>query len=160
MDIQELLQKPNVRINIVGDSIAAGAGSAVITLADGENYRKASLSDISVGDFVLTGGELPAAIIVDAVSRLIPGVLADSICFEDESIASGLLEYPQYTKPAEFMGLCVPDVLLRGNHSEISEWRRERALYETAVHRPDLIDGARLDKEDILMLEKINNSLS
>ena len=130
---------------------------------EGIDYRVEQLiidELISVGDFVLTGGELPAAIIVDAVSRLIPGVLADSICFEDESIASGLLEYPQYTKPAEFMGLCVPDVLLRGNHSEISEWRRERALYETAVHRPDLIDGARLDKEDILMLEKINNSLS
>ena len=113
---------------------------------------------ISIGDFVLTGGELPAAIIVDAVSRLLPGVLADDICFEDESIASGLLEYPQYTKPVEYMGLRVPDVLLKGNHSDICKWRREKALTETAIHRPDLLENAPLTKEDILTLEKINNS--
>ena len=111
---------------------------------------------ISVGDFVLTGGELPAAIIVDAVSRLIPGVLSDNICFEDESIASGLLEYPQYTKPASYCGLDVPDVLLKGNHGDIVEWRRQKALEVTAKHRPDLIDKANLSKSDILYLEKIN----
>ena len=113
---------------------------------------------ISIGDFVLTGGELPAAIIVDAVSRLLPGVLADDICFEDESIASGLLEYPQYTKPVEYDGLRVPDVLLKGNHSDISKWRREKALQETVAHRPDLLDKAELSKDDILLLEKIIKS--
>ena len=112
---------------------------------------------ISIGDFVLTGGELPAAIILDAVSRLLPGVLADDVCFEDESIASGLLEYPQYTKPAEYMGLRVPDVLLKGNHSDIEKWRREKALAATSIHRPDLLDASKLTKEDILILEKLDN---
>lgn len=114
---------------------------------------------ISVGDFVLTGGELPAAIIVDAVSRLIPGVLSDDICFEDESIASGLLEYPQYTKPASYMGLNVPEVLLRGNHKDIVKWRREQALKETIKHRPDLIENSSLTKDDILFLEKNNTQI-
>ena len=113
---------------------------------------------ISVGDFVLTGGELPAAIIVDAVSRLIPGVLSDDICFEDESIASGFLEYPQYTKPAEYDGLKVPEVLLNGNHADIVKWRREMALLTTIEHRPDLIDKECLTKSDILFLEKHNNT--
>ena len=110
--------------------------------------------EISIGDFVLTGGELPAAMIIDAVSRLIPGVLSDSVCYEDESIASGLLEYPQYTKPCEIEGLKVPDVLLKGNHADICKWRREMALIETLKHRPDLINSETLTKQDILFLEK------
>ena len=111
---------------------------------------------VSVGDFVLTGGELPSLIIVDAVSRLIPGVLSDDVCFEDESIASGLLEYPQYTKPASYMGLDVPDVLLKGNHADIVAWRREMSLKDTVKYRPDLIDGRKLTKADLLYLEKNN----
>ncbi len=113
---------------------------------------------ISIGDFVLTGGELPAAIIIDAVSRLIPGVLADSVCYEDESIAGGLLEYPQYTKPAEYCGLKVPDVLLGGNHKDINLWRRHKSLELTLKHRPDLLDDAsKLSKEDILYLEVLKS---
>ena len=113
---------------------------------------------ISVGDFVLTGGELPALTIIDAVSRLIPGVLADNVCFEEESIASGLLEYPQYTKPYEFDGLKVPDVLLSGNHADITKWRRRQALEETLINRPELLSSAELTKSDILYLEELNKT--
>lgn len=95
--------------------------------------------EISVGDYVLTGGELPACILIDAVSRLIDGVLADASCYENESIASGLLEYPQYTRPAEWHGQKVPQVLLDGNHAEIEKWRRAAALELTAKNRPDLL---------------------
>ena len=84
--------------------------------------------EISIGDYVLTGGELPAAVLVDCVSRLIPGVLPDDECHEDESIESGLLEYPQYTKPAEYEGMKVPDVLLSGHHANIVKWRRRKAI--------------------------------
>ena len=111
---------------------------------------------ISIGDFVLTGGELPAAMIIDAVSRLLPGVLSDSVCFEDESIAGGLLEYPQYTKPAIFDGLAVPEVLLGGNHKDITAWRRRKALEITLKFRPDLLkNNDKLTKDDILYLEQL-----
>ena len=110
---------------------------------------------ISVGDYVLTGGELAACIVVDAVARLVPGVLADNVCFEDESIASGLLEYPQYTKPPVFEGIKVPEVLLGGNHNDITTWRRKKALEQTLKHRPDLLNAEKLTKDDILYLEQI-----
>ena len=95
--------------------------------------------EISIGDYVLTGGELPACILIDCVSRMIPGVLADASCFEDESIAAGLLEYPQYTRPVEYKGQRVPDVLLSGNHAEIEKWRLKKALEITKKNRPDLL---------------------
>ena len=110
--------------------------------------------EISIGDFVLTGGELASAMIIDAVSRLLPGVLSDNVCFEDESIASGILEYPQYTKPAEFEGIKVPEVLLKGNHDDIQRWRRQKALEITLERRPDLLTCDVLTKDDILYLEK------
>ena len=112
---------------------------------------------ISVGDYVLTGGELAACIVIDAVSRLVPGVLPDTVCYEDESIASGLLEYPQYTKPPVFEGIKVPEVLLGGNHNDITTWRRHKALEQTLKFRPDLLDADKLTKDDILYLEQINN---
>lgn len=96
--------------------------------------------EISVGDYVLTGGELPACILVDCVSRLIDGVLASAECYENESIASGLLEYPQYTRPYEFHGVKVPDVLLSGHHAKIAEWRASEALRLTKEKRPDLLE--------------------
>lgn len=103
--------------------------------------------EISVGDYVLTGGELPALTLADAVCRMLPGVLSDDICFEEESHFSGLLEYPQYTRPAEWLGRKVPDVLLSGNHAEIDKWRKEQSIHETKVRRPDLFkkfsDGAK-----------------
>ena len=96
--------------------------------------------EISIGDYVLTGGELPACILVDAVSRLLDGVLADQVCHEDESIASGLLEYPQYTRPPEFNGKEVPEVLLSGHHGNIDKWRLEKSLELTKERRPDLYE--------------------
>ncbi len=94
---------------------------------------------ISVGDFVLTGGEIPAMALVDAVSRYLEGVLHNSESVVDESFSDGLLEYPQYTRPQEFMGLKVPDVLISGNHKEIEKWKKEQKLIETKKYRPDLI---------------------
>ena len=96
--------------------------------------------EISVGDYVLTGGELPACIIVDAVARLIDGVLSDKECYEKESIASGLLEYPQYTRPPVFNGKEVPAVLLSGHHENIEKWRLEKSLELTKERRPDLYE--------------------
>lgn len=95
--------------------------------------------EISIGDYVLTGGEIPACIVVDAVSRLKEGVLSDPECFENESLSEGMLEYPQYTRPYEFMGERVPEVLIRGNHGEIEKWRFKAALELTKKQRPDLL---------------------
>lgn len=97
--------------------------------------------EISIGDYVLTGGELPACILVDCVSRLIDGVLAAPDCYENESIASGLLEYPQYTRPYEWHGVKVPDVLISGHHANIDKWRHEQSLKITAEKRPDLLEN-------------------
>ena len=104
--------------------------------------------EISIGDYVLTGGELPALVLADSVCRMIPGVLSDDLCFEEESHYSGLLEYPQYTKPAEWRGMTVPEVLLSGHHANIERWRREQALLETAARRPDLLAKLSLDEKD------------
>ncbi len=95
--------------------------------------------EISIGDYVVTGGEIPACIVIDAVSRLLDGVLASKECYEGESVASGLLEYPQYTKPREFMGREVPEVLLSGDHAKIDRWRLEEAVRITRERRPDLL---------------------
>ena len=94
---------------------------------------------ISIGDYVLTGGELPAMVLVDAVARYIPDVLGSNTSMVDESFSEGLLEYPQYTRPREFMGLSVPDVLLSGNHKEIENWKKQQKELETQKYRPDLI---------------------
>lgn len=95
--------------------------------------------EISIGDFVLTGGEIPACILVDCVSRLVDGVLSDPECYEKESISSGMLEYPQYTRPYEFHGVKVPDVLISGHHANIDKWREESARKLTEQNRPDLL---------------------
>ena len=95
--------------------------------------------EISIGDYVLTGGEIPACILVDCVARLCDGVLSNSDCYTDESLSDGLLEYPQYTRPYEFHGKKVPDVLISGHHENIEKWRHERSLEITRERRPDLI---------------------
>ena len=95
--------------------------------------------EISIGDFVLTGGEIPACILVDSVARLVDGVLSDPECHENESISSGMVEYPQYTRPYEFHGVKVPDVLISGHHEKIDEWRRAEALRLTKENRPDIL---------------------
>ena len=104
--------------------------------------------EISIGDYILTGGEPAAMILIDCVARLIPGVLGCAESAEDESFTSGLLEYPQYTRPRSYRGLDVPEVLLGGNHAEIVKWRREQSLRVTLERRPDLLETAALtDKE-------------
>lgn len=109
--------------------------------------------EISIGDYVLTGGELPAMILTDAVSRMLPGVLAGEECFTEESHFSGLLEYPQYTRPEVWRGREVPAVLLSGHHENVRRWRRESSLLVTARNRPDLLEQAELTEEDRRFLE-------
>ena len=96
--------------------------------------------EISIGDYVLTNGGLPAMVVIDAVTRLLPGVLGDDESSRDESFSQGLLEYPQYTRPAEFRGMKVPEVLLSGHHAEIEKWRAEQARLRTEQRRPDLLN--------------------
>lgn len=98
--------------------------------------------EISIGDYVLTGGELPAMVLIDAVARHIPGVLGDEVSPEEESFADGLLEHPQYTRPAEYRGWGVPEILLSGHHANIGKWKREQRLARTRARRPDLLDGS------------------
>ncbi len=109
--------------------------------------------EISIGDYVLTGGELPALVLTDSICRMIPGVLSDDLCFEDESHYSGLLEYPQYTKPSVWRGKAVPEVLLSGHHANIQQWRRENSLLETARLRPELLQSAELSEKDLKFLK-------
>jgi tRNA (guanine37-N1)-methyltransferase len=105
-----------------------------------ERVRAALADDeLSIGDYVLTNGALPAMVVIDAVARLLPGVLGDDESSRDESFSAGLLEYPQYTRPAEFRGMKVPEVLVSGNHAEIEKWRREQAKLRTERQRPDLL---------------------
>ncbi|MCE5234685.1 MAG: tRNA (guanosine(37)-N1)-methyltransferase TrmD [Clostridiaceae bacterium] len=113
--------------------------------------------EISIGDYVLTGGELPAMVVIDCVSRFIPGVLGSEESARDESFSEGLLEYPQYTRPAEFKGEAVPEVLLNGNHAAIARWRRERSLEITLKNRPELLEAAALTKADRLFLEGLKS---
>lgn len=103
--------------------------------------------EISIGDYVLTGGEIPACILVDCVSRLVDGVLSDPECYEKESISSGLLEYPQYTRPYEFHGMTVPDVLISGHHGNIDKWRYEKSIELTKLNRPDIYEEFERRKE-------------
>jgi tRNA (guanine37-N1)-methyltransferase len=121
-----------------------------------ERIRQHLVTDsISIGDYVLTGGELPALIIIDAVTRLLPGVLGDPEAAFDDSHATGILEYPHYTRPPEYRGWDIPDVLLSGNHAEIDRWRRHEALRRTLEQRPDLLIKADLSQEDLAFLESL-----
>ena len=114
--------------------------------------------ELSIGDYVLTGGELGALVVIDSVARLVPGVLGCAESGEDESFSTGLLEYPQYTRPAEYCGLRVPEVLLGGNHADINAWRREQSLALTRERRPDLLDTAPLDDSDRALLARMEAS--
>ncbi|MFZ5881874.1 MAG: tRNA (guanosine(37)-N1)-methyltransferase TrmD [Chloroflexota bacterium] len=122
-----------------------------------ERIREHLVTDeISVGDYVLTGGELPALLVVDAVSRLLPDVLGDPTGAVDDSHASGLLEYPHYTRPPEFRGWTVPEVLLSGDHAKIDQWRRQQSLLRTLKKRPDLLEKAELTREDLKFLNSLD----
>ena len=113
---------------------------------------------LSIGDYVLTGGELPAMVMIDCISRLIPGVLNNDSSAEFESFHDNLLEYPQYTRPEEYKGLKVPEVLLSGHHKNIDAWRREQSIQRTLERRPDLLEGAVLSKKEAEYLKKLENT--
>ena len=113
---------------------------------------------ISIGDYVLTGGELPAMVMIDCISRLIPGVLNNDVSAEFESFHDNLLEYPQYTRPESFMGRRVPEVLLSGHHKNIGQWRRQKAIERTLKERPDLLEQASLTPEEQAFLEELKKS--
>lgn len=110
---------------------------------------------VSIGDYVLTGGELAAMVMIDAVSRLVPGVLHNGESAEFESFHENLLEYPQYTRPVEFMGRKVPDILLSGHHENVEKWRREQSMLRTAKYRPDLLEKANLTPKELARLEEL-----
>lgn len=114
--------------------------------------------EVSIGDYVLTGGEIPAMVLIDCVTRLIPGVLGSSKSIIDESHSDGLLEYPQYTRPAVYDGDEVPQVLLSGNHKKIEEWRRQQSLKNTFKKRPDLLQRIKLTEDDLRMLKELEDS--
>ena len=121
-----------------------------------ERIREHLVTDeISIGDFVLTGGELPALILIDAIARLLPDVLGDPTGAQDDSHAMGLLEYPHYTRPPEFRGWRAPDILLSGDHAKIEKWRREQALLRTFKKRPDMLEKAELTKKDLKFIESL-----
>ncbi len=111
--------------------------------------------NISIGDYVLTGGELPCMVMIDAISRLIPGVLNNDVSAEFESFNDNLLEYPQYSRPEEWRGKKVPEILLSGHHANVEKWRREQSIIRTYERRPDLLEGANLSKKDKEFLEKL-----
>jgi len=117
-----------------------------------ENYID---MEISIGDYVLTGGEIPAMVLIDAVVRLLPGTLSSEESYMDESHYDGLLEYPQYTRPRVFNDLAVPEILLSGDHEKIREWRKYQALKNTFIKRPDLLEMRKLSKREMEMLERI-----
>lgn len=125
-----------------------------------ERIRQHLVTDeISIGDFVLTGGELPAMTVIDAVVRLLPGVLGQADSHIQDSFSTGLLEHPHYTRPADFRGMKVPDILLSGNHAKIDEWREEQSFKRTLERRPDLLEALELTPKQQKMLEKIKEEL-
>jgi len=124
-----------------------------------ERVRQHLVTDeISIGDYVLSGGELAAMVVVDAVVRLLPGVLGSEVSAADDSHATGLLEYPQYTRPEVYRGWSVPQVLLSGDHAQIAKWRREQAIQRTVERRPELLDKANLCLEERQLVNKLNKS--
>ena len=125
-----------------------------------ERVRKTLVdAEFSIGDFVLTGGELPAMVMIDAISRHLPGVLGSSDSAENDSFGDGLLESPQYTRPAVFNGMAVPEILLSGDHGKVASWRREQQLLRTLQRRPDLLESVTLSAEDKKILERLRKQI-
>ncbi|MGJ7586574.1 tRNA (guanosine(37)-N1)-methyltransferase TrmD [Staphylococcus shinii] len=125
-----------------------------------ERIRENLVTDeISMGDYVLTGGELPAMVMTDAIVRLLPGVLGNQQSHEDDSFQDGLLEFPQYTRPREYKGMGVPDVLLSGNHANIEKWRHEQKIIRTWTKRPDLLNNVTMSQEDKEIIERCKKQL-
>lgn len=138
--------------------LAAGEGFSLICgRYEGVDQRVADHlcdGELSVGDYVLAGGEAAALVVIESVARLIPGVLGNEESTREESFADELVEYPQYTRPAEFRSWSVPEVLLSGDHGEVARWRRAQALHRTLIRRPDLLDPGRLTSEDRDLLDE------
>ncbi len=124
-----------------------------------ERIRSFVTQEYSIGDYVLTGGELPAMVMIDAISRLIPGVIKEQESYEEDSFYNGLLEYPHYTRPQNFEGMEVPEVLLSGHHENIRKWRKKESLRRTLLRRPDLLEHYELNKEESKMLAEIKAEL-
>ena len=122
-----------------------------------DRVRERVTEELSIGDYVLTGGELPALVVVDAVARLVPGVVGDEQSVADDSFSRGLLDFPQFTRPPAIGDFRVPDVLLSGNHAEIRRWRKRAALERTLERRPDLLTGAHLDEEEQEILKELRH---
>ncbi len=120
-----------------------------------ERIRMLADNEISIGDYILTGGEIPAMVIIDSVARLIPGVLGEAESSIHDSYTNGLLEYPQYTRPRNFRGMEVPEVLISGNHKQIERWRRKESLRKTMLRRPELLEKIDFNKEDKVIIEEI-----
>jgi tRNA (guanine37-N1)-methyltransferase len=139
----------------------AAAGGLVLLCGRYEGFderiRERVTEELSIGDYVLTGGELPALVIMDAVARLVPGVVGDEQSVAEDSFSRGLLDFPQYTRPAEIGALRVPDVLMSGNHAAIRRWRKREAITRTLERRPDLLAGASLDEEEQAILKELRN---
>jgi tRNA (guanine37-N1)-methyltransferase len=160
-EVRTLLMTPQGKRFEQRDAVRL-AGYPFLTLVCGryegvdERVRGFVNEEISIGDYILTGGELASMVVIDAVARLVSGVLGDSASLEDESFTQPLLEAPHYTRPRVFRGLEVPKVLLSGNHSEIERWRHQQALKRTKERRPDLLSKAPLSKEDMKTLEEQN----
>jgi tRNA (guanine37-N1)-methyltransferase len=159
-----VLLSPQGRVFTQAEAVRLSTLSHLVLLCgryEGMDDRVGALvaaEEISIGDYVLSGGELPALVVLDAVSRLVPGVVGTRQSVEDDSFARGLLDYPHYTRPVEFGGLKVPDVLLSGHHAEVQRWRRRAALERTLTRRPDLLETADLDDEDRRVLQEIQEA--
>jgi tRNA (guanine37-N1)-methyltransferase len=160
-----VLMSPQGRRFTQAEAVRFGRDGHVVLLCgryEGVDDRVTTLLDadeVSIGDFVLSGGELAALAVVDAVSRLVPGVVGDAASVQQESFADGLLDYPHYTRPAEFRGQKVPDVLVSGHHAEVRRWRKKAALARTLERRPDLLETAALDDESLKLLDELRRGL-
>ena len=160
-----VLTSPDGRRFSHADALRLSASGHVVVLCgryEGVDERvRASLAteEISIGDYVLTGGELPAVVIVDAAARLVPGVVGAEGSVARDTFATGLLDFPQFTRPAEFQGLSVPPVLLSGHHADIEDWRRRQALKRTLERRPELLADARLSPSDRALLQELSGQV-
>lgn len=151
-DGERLTQKMAERLRGLGHiAILCGRYEGV----DDRVRTSLATEEMSIGDYVVSGGELPALVIVDAVARLVPGVVGDEQSVARDTFSKGLLDFPQYTRPADFEGRVVPPTLLSGNHKEIERWRRREALVRTLERRPDLLDSADLDEQDRALLKEV-----
>jgi len=156
-----ILTSPDGRRFAHADAVRLSALGHIVVLCgryEGVDERvreRLATEEISIGDYVVSGGELPALVIVDAVARLVPGVVGDEASVAGDSFARGLLDFPQFTRPAEFRGMQVPAVLLSGHHAEIERWRRRQALARTFDRRPDLLADANLPPEDDAILQEL-----